>query len=196
VRILALGALALAATLALAGCTVDPLAEQYADGSGQGYISGDGAVTELPIESRGEPVEFGGPTIEGAELSSAELAGDIVVVNFWYAGCPPCRVEAPALAELSETYADIRFVGVNTIDGADQARTFEQEFGIEYPSILDAQTNSAQLAFASAGAIAPNATPTTLVLDRQGRVAGRISGLIQEASILAAMIDRVLAEDD
>jgi thiol-disulfide isomerase/thioredoxin len=182
--------------LALAGCANESLAGQYQDGSGQGYISGDGAQTELPVADRGEPIEFSGTTGSGEEISSADYAGTVHVVNFWYAGCPPCRVEAPDLRALSEEYADVPFLGVNIFDSADQAAAFERANGIGYPSILDAQTNSVQLAFAGVGAVAPNAVPTTLVIDREGRVAARISGLIAEPGILAAMIDRVIAEGD
>ena len=59
-------------------------------------------------------------------------------------------------------------------------------------SILDADTASVQLAFA--GIVAPNAVPTTLVIDREGRVAARISGIVREQSILSSMIDSVVAE--
>jgi thiol-disulfide isomerase/thioredoxin len=181
--------------LALAGCTSnEPLADQYSDGTGEGYISGDGAFTEIAQSKRDAPIEFSGETVSGDELSSADLAGDVYVVNFWYAGCPPCRTEAPDLKALSEEYTDVRFLGVNTTDTAANAATFEKTFGIEYPSILDAQSAAVQLAFS--GAVAPNAVPTTLVVDREGRVAARISGLIRDKSILAAMIDTVLAEAD
>jgi thiol-disulfide isomerase/thioredoxin len=181
--------------LALAGCTSsEPLADQYSDGTGEGYISGDGAFTEIAPSKRDAPIEFSGETVEGDELSSADLAGDVYVVNFWYAACPPCRLEAADLKALSEEYADVPFVGVNTSDTAEFAATFESNNGIGYPSILDAQTAAVQLAFS--GAVAPNAVPTTLVVDREGRVAARISGLIRDKSILAAMIDTVLAEGD
>ena len=194
-RLLATGTAALL-LLTLAGCTAaDPLAEQYADGSGQGYVSGDGAQTELAVEERGDPIEFAGPSIEGAEISSSDYAGEVYVVNFWYAGCPPCRAEAPDLAALAEQYPDVPFLGVNTQDGADNAAGFESKYGIEYPSILDVSDASVQLAFATAGAVAPNAVPTTLVIDREGRVAARISGRIAAPSILSTMIDTVLAEE-
>jgi len=179
---------------ALAGCTTDPLAEQYADGSGQGYVSGDGAYTEIPVADRGEPIDFSGTTEHGDDVSSADYAGSVLVLNFWYAGCPPCRLEAKDLKEASEEYTDVAFLGVNVSDTAATATTFATEFGIGYPSILDAQTNSVQLAFAGQGAVAPNAVPTTLIIDREGRVAGRISGLIRDKSILTAMIDRVVGE--
>lgn len=183
-----------AVALLLVGCTAaDPLAEQYADGSGQGYISGDGAYTEIPAAERDAPIVFSGTDERGEVISSDDLAGGVYVVNFWYAGCPPCRVEAPDLAALSEEYTDVRFVGVNTSDSADVALTFAEKFGIGYPSVLDAETASVQLAFA--GAVAPNAVPTTIVVDREGRVAARISGLLRDPSILAAMIDTVVEEN-
>ncbi len=194
-RLLALTAAALVA-VALAGCANDPLAEQYADGSGQGYVSGDGAYTEIPAADRGEPIEYSGTTDAGDEVSHADFANQVYVINFWYAGCPPCRVEAPDLKSVSEQYADVPFLGVNIFDTAEGALTFEEKYEISYPSIIDAQTNSVQLAFAGQGAVAPNAVPTTLIMDRHGRVAGRISGLIKDPGILTAMIDTVLAEDD
>jgi thiol-disulfide isomerase/thioredoxin len=190
----AAGIVALAASMVLlAGCSNDPLADQYANGSDQGYISGDGSTVELTPEQRSEPVEFSGVDQDGATISSAHYLGEVYVVNFWWAGCAPCRVEAPDLAALSEDYQDVPFLGVNTNDGPDTARAFAQEHGIEYPSIMDVDDVSVQLAFAGSG-MPPNAVPTTLVMDREGRVAARISGLIREPSILAAMIDRVLEE--
>ena len=192
-RIIAtVAALAFAATLA--GCASDPLAAQYANGTNQNYISGDGAYTEIAADQRDAPVEFAGTTDAGDALGSEDFAGSVLVVNFWYAGCPPCRVEAADLKALSEEYASkgVPFIGVNIFDAADVSLTFAREFEIEYPSILDANTASVQLAFA--GTVSPNAVPTTLIIDRDGRVAGRISGLIRDPLILSAMIDRVLAE--
>ncbi len=186
------GAVALVATLALAGCSNDPLADQYADGSGQGYISGDGAYTEIPEGEREAPVVFSGVDESGASISSEDFAGTVYVVNFWYASCPPCRSEASDLKALSEQYDDVPFLGVNISDSADVAIAFAKKFEIEYPSIIDANSASVQLAFA--GAVAPNAVPTTLVVDSEGRVAARISGIIRDPSILASMIDSVVAE--
>ncbi|HOB57199.1 MAG TPA: TlpA disulfide reductase family protein [Rhodoglobus sp.] len=181
-----------ALVLVLSGCTNDPLAEQYASGSGQGYISGDGAITEIPAGQRDAPIVFSGVDESGATITSDDFAGSVFVVNFWYAACGPCRAEAPDLKALSEQYTDVPFLGVNVSDSPDVAATFTTKNGLGYPSIIDANTATVQLAFA--GAVAPNAVPTTLVVDREGRVAARISGLIRDKSILAAMIDTVVAE--
>jgi thiol-disulfide isomerase/thioredoxin len=192
---LAIVAAACAAVLALAGCTAsEDLANQYSDGSGQGYISGDGAYTEIPADQRGEPIVFSGLDERAQTITSDDFAGSVYVVNFWYASCPPCRVEAPELAAVSADYPDVPFLGVNISDSADVAITFAEKFGVPYPSIIDNATAGVQLAFA--GSVAPNAVPTTVILDRQGRVAARISGVIQDASILESMIDTVVAEEN
>ena len=132
-------ALAAASALLLAGCSSDPLAEQYREGGNKGYISGDGTIAEFPADERGEPIEFAGETIEGESLDSAELAGQVTVVNFWYAGCAPCRAEAPLLQEVSEEFEGdgASFVGVNVRDQAATAASFEENYGITYPSIVD-----------------------------------------------------------
>ncbi|MDA9786585.1 TlpA family protein disulfide reductase [Pontimonas sp.] len=178
------------------GCatTGDALAEQYRAGSGQNYISGDGALTVVAPESRENPVVFSGPLDIGGTFSSADYAGQVVVVNFWYAGCPPCRLEAPDLEALHQEFLDegVVFVGVNILDQAPTALAFAEEFGVTYPSVMDTNEGSVRLAFA--GQVAPNAVPTTVVLDNQGRIAARISGLLTEPEVLAQLVRDVSSE--
>lgn len=186
---------ALTSAAVLAGCSVsDPLADQYREGTGQGFISGDGAYTVIAEADRGAPITFEGEIENGSTVASADYADTVLVVNFWYAGCPPCRLEASDLEALSQRFAPdgVNFLGVNIYDQAPTALSFADEFGVTYPSVLDVGSGSVRLAFA--GQVAPNAVPTTIVLDRQGRVAARISGLISEPSVLRSMITDVLAE--
>lgn len=190
-------AAALVATLAvaLAGCTAnDTLAEEYREGSGKGYISGDFQVVEIPPADRGDPVEFAGTVENGDAVSNEDFAGDVLVVNFWYAACGPCRVEAPLLEEVAQEYAGsgVAFLGVNTYDQPDTALSFAATYGITYPSVIDVTDGSVKLAFADATPI--QATPTTLVLDREGRVAARIIGQLDSASILATIVADLAAE--
>ncbi|MDA7814790.1 TlpA family protein disulfide reductase [Pontimonas sp.] len=185
------------ASLATVSCTStsDALAEQYRDGSGANYISGDGAITVLAPESRSDSVQFEGDLDTGEFFSSSDYAGSVIVVNFWYAGCPPCRVEAADLESLHQQFLSdgVAFVGVNIFDQAPTALTFANEFGVSYGSIMDVETGSVRLAFA--GQVAPNAVPTTLVLDKQGRVSARISGVITDVDLLANIIEGVLEEE-
>ncbi len=193
---LAAPAVALAALL-LAGCTQEAghLAGQYESGTGDGYISGDGRVVQPPASEREDAIPFSGTLDTGEHFDSAEVVGKVVIVNFWYAACPPCRAEAPDLAALHAQYADadVVMIGVNVSDTAEVARGFETKFGIEYPSIVDVDDNAVQLAFAGAR-LAPNSVPTTLVLDREGRIAARFSGLIESPSVVADIVDELLAE--
>ncbi|MDR6972485.1 TlpA disulfide reductase family protein [Leifsonia shinshuensis] len=188
-------AIAAATALALTGCTAnDSLATQYRSGNGQNYIAGDGTVSEYAAGNRGEAVTFTGTLQDGSTVSSRQYAGKVLVVNFWYAGCPPCRVEAPALQELSQKYADqgVDFLGVNLYDSAQTAASFEKDKGVTYPSVLDRDTGSVLLAFSKT--VPPKATPTTLVVDKQGRVAARILGAIPDKSILDSLISDAVAE--
>lgn len=188
----AIGAAALALTLA--ACAPDPVTEQYRDGGDTGYISGEFAVQEIEPADRGEPVAWEGVTETGDELSSEDVAGDVVVVNFWYASCAPCRVEAADLQKVHTQFEDqgVSFVGVNTFDQADQARSFAEEFGVTYPSIIDVNDAKVKLAFSAATPI--QATPVTLVLDQEGRVAASIIGRLEGASILSTLVKDLLAE--
>lgn len=184
------------AVLALVGCaTNDDLAAQYQDGVETGFVSGDGSVVSIPPAERGEAVQYSGMATDGEAREWGEYLGDVVVINFWYAGCPPCRAEAPDLVEVANAYANqgVRFLGVNTRDDLAQALMFEEEFSIPFPSILDKE-NDAAVQRAFAGAVPLNAVPTTLVLDREGRVAHRVLGQIASASMLETMVKETLAE--
>jgi peroxiredoxin len=182
-----------AVVLSLAACTSDPLADQYRSGDNKGYIAGEGIV-EIPQDQRGEPVEFAATTETGADVSSEDYLGDVLVVNFWYAACGPCRAEA---SDLEKAYAafegdDVSFLGVNTIDSAEAAAAFAETYGVTYPSAIASETPSIKLDFAEKTPI--QATPTTLVLDAQGRVSARIIGQLPDASVLTALVRTALAE--
>ncbi|WES64268.1 TlpA disulfide reductase family protein [Microbacter sp. GSS18] len=188
---------ALTLTAVIAGCSADPLAEQYRAGDNKGFIAADGfRVVEVPEDERGEPVEFSGVLDTGDAVSSDEYAGDVVVVNFWYAACAPCRVEAPELAAAAAEFADeqVSFLGVNIYDGADASLAFAETYGIEYPSALATEDGSIKLAFADVTPL--NAVPTTVVLDAEGRVAARFIGAVtgESYSILTTVVDDLLDE--
>lgn len=194
-RMLRLAALATAATLLLAGCTTDQLALDYGSGGNKNYVAGDGSVLEIPPQNRADPIVFDGVTDAGDEVSSADYLGRVLVVNFWANYCAPCRVEAPELEKLSQKWADrgASFLGVNTYDEPATAQAFARNYGVTYPSVIDVHSGAVQLAFA--GTVAPSALPTTIVLDGEGRVAARILGQLQSASILDAIVKTVVEED-
>lgn len=194
----AAGSLVAAAALAvgLAACTADPLADQYRAGDNKGYIAANGFQTaEIPAENRGDPVDFAGTLDSGAAVSSADFAGKVLVVNFWYATCGPCIIEAPRLEQAYQSFQgqDVAFLGINTYDQPATALSFARDHGVSYSSAMAVNDGELKLAFADKTPI--NATPTTLVLDKQGRVAARIVGELPEASILEAIVRTLVAED-
>ncbi|MBX3196144.1 MAG: TlpA family protein disulfide reductase [Microbacteriaceae bacterium] len=182
--------------LLLAGCTSGGGVSTDYNGSGDGdYTSGDGTTQFWAPENRGDPIAFEGVTETGDRVSSEDFLGAPLLVNFWYAACGPCRTEADDLNGLYDEYSGqgVAFLGVNIRDDAANARSFEKEHDVPYASILDVQDAAVTLAFARPAP--PSTTPTTFLLDAEGRVAARFTSAIDpRVAVVAAMIDDVLAE--
>ena len=169
-------------------------------GGGGGFISGNGAIQWLPVSQRQAIGAVSGQAFDASgaagTLDLNALKGKIVVVNVWGSWCPPCRAETPrleaALVNLRKTYGSaVVFVGINTRDTSiDNGVAFDRGFGVTYPSIYDAD-GSTPLAFQ--GHVPPNAIPTTLVLDKQGRVAASVSGELTSAITLENLVQDVIA---
>ena len=180
--------LVLASSISLfTGCAAnDNLAQQFRSGDNKNYIAGDGTVTEFKTDRPG-PVEWFGESDLGGQLSSANLTGVPIVMNFWYAGCAPCRAEAPLLAKLAKEFdGKVQFVGVNVRDSVATANAFERNFNITYPSIIDNSSGSVALAFT--GIVTPQAVPTTLVIDKTGKVSARILGRADESTLHSLIV--------
>ena len=158
----------------------------------QGYQSGDGSTTTWPVGQRKGPVQLSGTDFSGAAQDVAAWRGDVVLLNTWYAGCPPCRAEAPTLVALANEDAakGLRVLGINGTDAAGAADAFVRQFAVPYPTLQD--TDGSAVA-ALQGVVPVNAVPTTVLLDRQGRVAARILGLA-DPSTLRTLVDALLAE--
>ena len=190
--LLAAGGAALA--VVLAACTSeDPLAKQASAGDNKNYIAGDGSVTEYGSGDRNDPVSFSGTLFDGKTVSAADFLGKVAVLNFWYAACAPCRIEAPDLQALhTEFKADgVEFLGINVRDEKATAEAFERTFELSYPSVVD---KDGGVLLAMTKFVPPAAVPTTLVLDKKGRVSARILG-VAEKGTLKALITSALAEN-
>lgn len=174
-------------------CANDSLAEQFRSGDNKNYIAGDGTVTEFAPGSRPKAAAWEGVTESGDTLASSQLDGVITVMNFWYAGCAPCRIEMPELIELQEQFLPegVQFVGVNVRDSAETSLAFARRINMNFPSVMDAKTGSVVLAFT--GVVTPQAVPTTLVIDSEGNVSARVLGRIDKG-ILATLIKTVIEE--
>lgn len=112
---------------------------------------------------------------DDTEIGLGDHAGDVIVLNFWASWCGPCRSEQPQLIQARSDLADlgVTFLGVNETDSSEaNGLAFEAEFAIPYPSLYDPDGRYAA-AFEGAG---PRVMPSTLLIDRQGRIAVTILG--------------------
>jgi thiol-disulfide isomerase/thioredoxin len=182
---------AVAAVLLAGGLTMafsrgggPPAGETYVDGNPGAVLYASGHRALLP--------DFSGKTLTGTPLSFSSYRGRVVVLNFWGSWCAPCRSEGPTLAALSSKYshAEVSFLGVDVEDTPVNGEAFEQGFGITYPSLNDPGEAVAQVI---STAVPISGTPTTLVIDSTGHVAGAIFGTATY-SVLNEMISKVAAE--
>lgn len=160
--------------------------------AGSGYVAGDGSIVLVPEQERVAAPDLEGVTLDGETFRLADHLGDVVVLNVWASWCAPCRAEAPELAALDRELAPsgVQFVGLDTRDSDVSARAFVARFGIEYPNVVD---RDGQLQLLFSDTLPPQAIPSTLVIDRQGRVAGRVLGKASESS-LRGLIEPLVAE--
>lgn len=180
--------LALVTGLALTACSSSSSNEQ----SNSRYISGDGSVVVVPEAERVAAPEITGETLDGKSFNLADYKGKVVPLNIWASWCAPCRAEAPALEQLSRELGPkgVQFVGINTRDTKPAAQAFVKRFDLTYPDVWDPD-GKIQLQFR--GTLPPQAIPSTLVVDRQGRVAARILGKIDRTQMRELLTD-LLAE--
>jgi len=173
----------LPATLALAGCSAGPAASSGPGTGDTNYIGGTVGTTAYRSGQRPQAPQVSGVTLTGQRLSLSNYRGKVVVLNFWASWCSPCRSEAPALAQLSRTFQakGVQFVGVNIKDpGQLNGAAYERSFGITYPSLYDP---AGQVLLAFRDTVPPAAIPSTLVIDRTGRIAARIIGSVDYTSL-------------
>jgi len=173
--------LVLAALLLLTGCS-----NGGASKAQESFIAGSGAVTKLKAGSRLDAPAISGMNLNGNTFTFTK--GKVAVINVWASWCSPCRAEEPTLSALSRKYSDVQFIGILTRDNPVNAEAFARKRGTPYPTLID---DSILIGFRKS--LPANAIPTTVVIDRQGRVAARISGGVTVAS-LSQLIEEVSAE--
>ncbi|MGW7359742.1 TlpA family protein disulfide reductase [Streptomyces sp. NPDC054802] len=164
-------------------------------GGDTNFVTGTGGISTVPKSERQSPDKLAGETLHGEHLDVADLKGKVVVLNVWGSWCGPCRAEARYFSEVAkETKAQgVEFVGINTRDAKKQkAINFEKDYGVEYPSLYDPIGKLIVNGFPK-GTLNPQAIPTTIVLDREGKIAARSLKALDDKE-LRKMIDPLIAE--
>ncbi|MFI9510641.1 TlpA disulfide reductase family protein [Nocardia sp. NPDC052566] len=187
----------LALIAALAGCATGT--DAVASGGTFEFVS-PGGKTEIlydPPSSRGTIGKLSGPDLmtAGKTDSVEDFPGKVVVINLWGQWCGPCRAEAPALEQVYEATKDkgVAFLGINVRDPQkDKAQDFVTDNKVGYPSIYDP---SMRTLLALGGNFPTSVIPTTLILDRQHRVAAVFLKALL-ADDLRPVVERIAAESD
>jgi peroxiredoxin len=168
--------------------TVSACSTAGADQTGNnGYVSGDGTITVIDPSDREPAPTVQGKQLGGGTLDTADYAGKTLVLNVWGAWCGECRGEARDLVAASKQLDDVPFVGLDTRDRDSLALSYVRRFDVPYPSLVD-QDSKLLLEFYKV--VSPNAIPSTLVIDKQGRLAAVINGPTT-ASTLVDLVDEV-----
>jgi thiol-disulfide isomerase/thioredoxin len=191
-RSVLLAAVAAAAVLAGAGCDGGAIAADTPASSGQSFVGHSYESTFYQPGQRPAAPPVAGTTITGQHLSLSQFRGDTIVVNFWGSWCAPCRAEAPALGQLARQLKPrgVRFVGIDIRDEPDSAVAFMQQFNIGYPSLNDPGD---EIALDFRATVPPADIPTTLVIDRSGRIAARVFGASTYQQLLS-LINQVTGQ--
>ncbi|WP_019075723.1 TlpA family protein disulfide reductase [Streptomyces hokutonensis] len=164
-------------------------------GSGNtNFITGSDGIATVKKGDRQAAPDLSGKTIDGKTLDTADYKGKVLVVNVWGSWCSPCRAEADNLVQVAKATAGkgVQFVGLNTRDtSTEPAVAFEKKYAVPYPSLYD-PTGKLMLRFKK-GTLNPQAIPSTIVIDRDGKIAARALQALSEEK-LREMLDPVIAE--
>ena len=180
---------ALAATLVLVSCARTGADEQSQNAGQVGYPTVPRNLTRISPDQRQVLPTVSGPALGSNQtISTQDYRGKVVVVNVWGSWCPPCRKEAPDLQAASVETKDVaQFVGITSKDyDPAPAEAFVRSFKITYPSIYD-PTGKVLLAFA--GELPPSAIPSTMIIDREGRLAVRVLSEVSKITLVDMIND-------
>ncbi|WP_030416181.1 TlpA family protein disulfide reductase [Streptomyces sp. NRRL S-1448] len=189
-RILLFAAGAAAASLSLSAC-----GDGASGGSAQTrFVQGKDGVDTVKKADRQPAPDLSGETTTGKQLDVADYKGKVVILNVWGSWCGPCIAEAPNFAKVAkETEGKgVQFLGINTRDSQkSQATSFEEEHKVPYPSLFD-PTGRLMLRFPK-GSLNPQSIPSTIAIDRHGKIAARSIGPLTEDE-LRSMVKPLIAE--
>ena len=135
----------------------------------------------------GPAPQFAKETLGGGMIDLSELRGKVVMLDFWSSWCPPCRREAPALAQVYRDYqgANIEFIGVAIWDDPKEVTAHIRKFELSYPNLLDERGEIA-IDYGIVG------IPEKFFIDAHGNLVRKFVGPT-EPELLRKTLDELLA---
>jgi thiol-disulfide isomerase/thioredoxin len=138
-------------------------------------------TTVFPVAARQPVPAITGRTLDGKQMSVRDLSGSVVVLNVWASWCTSCREESAALAALAKEMErqPVHFLGIDEQDSPAAARTFLESAGTPYPQLTDPDGDM----LTELPLLPQSGIPSTLVLDRHGRMAARVIGPVTQGEL-------------
>jgi thiol-disulfide isomerase/thioredoxin len=170
-----------ASVLALTACSTGSNAVDQTSAAKYRYVGVTQRGNVIPVGQRRLSGEVRQQLINGGDFRLSSLRGKVVVLNFWASWCGPCKMESPHLQAVSERQKahGVQFVGIDIKDEKQAALAFVHDFGVTYPIVYDEPARSAL----QIGGIPTRGLPTTVVIDKHGKVAAIYTGALFEADI-------------
>jgi len=169
----------------LTGCAQTPTNS----GESIGYVAGNGALVLKDTANRGEPIDIDGSLINGQRWELSDLRGQVVLLNAWGPWCAPCRTEVPLLQDLRDSLTGLEVVGFATRTDKVAVEAFLRGRDITYPQVADYDSRL----FLGVRGVPSMSIPGTLVIDKQGRIAGWALGAV-DINVLRDFAESLLEE--
>ena len=147
--------------------------------------AGELAVSALPARLQTEAPDFSLTASDGSQVKLSGLRGKVVLVNFWATWCPPCKAEMPDLNALQQEFGsahDLVVLGINAGDDSQAAVvTFAQQNRLSFPLLLDPDDQVSDSLYAV------RALPTSLIIDRTGKIRSQWLGQLSRSEMVARL---------
>jgi peroxiredoxin len=139
-------------------------------------VFGQGSYPKAP--------DFQVTDLNGKSISLADYKGKVLFLNFWATWCPPCRAEIPDFVEVygQNKSKGFEIIGISLdTNGKDAVAAFVEKYKINYPIVLESRNTTQKII---ADYEPGQYIPTTIVIDKQGRIRGKEVGAMDKQMLL------------
>lgn len=160
--------------------------------SSAGFVAADGSAVVLDVAERRPATPISAEPVSGGSTWELQAeAGNVVLLNTWGPWCAPCRAEVPYLQELSKDFAAVglKVIGMATRTNQAAVEAFVRKQGVTYMQLADYDSRI----MVQLEGVPSTTVPSTIFIDRQGRIAGWALGAVDEV-LLRSIVKSLLEE--